>query len=208
VFAGFPGAISKHGEKTIVFDSGIFEDLQSSPPAHMAFWVNNEDAEKQLSESMAAARTSRSEGYRMGPSTLYAAEDIETLSGYLGFKDKVKENFLNTVRRYNDFCSTGRDMEFGKDPQFLNAINNPPYYAQTVRGDSSMGSFLVTVGGLLTDEYQNVLNQKKEPIPGLYATGNCCGRRFGLQYSTPIAGVSVGMAITLGREVGKIVSKL
>ena len=74
-----------------------------------------------------------------------------------------------------------------------------------VRG---IGGFLVTVGGLLTDEYQNVLNQKKDPIPGLYATGNCCGRRFGLQYSTPIAGVSIGIAMTLGREVGRIVAEL
>ncbi len=42
----------------------------------------------------------------------------------------------------------------------------------------------------------------KEPIPGLYATGNCCGRRWGVQYSTPIPGVSIGMAWTLGRLCG------
>jgi predicted oxidoreductase len=71
-----------------------------------------------------------------------------------------------------------------------------------------IGGFLVTVGGLLTDEYQNVLNQHKAPIPGLYASGNCCGRRFSLQYSTPIAGVSIGIALTLGREVGRIVAEL
>ncbi len=67
---------------------------------------------------------------------------------------------------------------------------------------------LVTVGGLLTDENQNVLDQDKDPLPGLYATGNCCGRRFGPQYSTPISGVSIGMAITLGGEVGTIVVEL
>ena len=206
VFAGFPAAVSKHGAKTIVFDSGIFEDLQSSPPAHMAFWVNNEDAEKELTESMAAARAAGSEGHRIGDSKLYAAEDIETLVDYIGLQGKIKENFLDTIRRYNDFCSTGRDMDFGKDSQFLRAIDNPPYYAQTVR-DSSIGSFLVTVGGLQTDENQNVLDRRKDPIPGLYATGNCCGRRFGHQYSTPIAGVSIGMAVTLGREAGKIVAK-
>ena len=42
----------------------------------------------------------------------------------------------------------------------------------------------------------------KEPIPGLYATGNCCGRRWGVQYSTPFPGVSIGMAWTLGRLCG------
>lgn len=62
---------------------------------------------------------------------------------------------------------------------------------------------LCTVGGLLTDANQNVLDQNFDPIPGLYATGNCCGRRFGSQYSTPTAGISIGIAITLGREVGR-----
>ena len=45
-------------------------------------------------------------------------------------------------------------------------------------------------------------------IPGLYATGNCCGRRFGVQYSTPIAGVSVGMAQTLGCILGMHLAEL
>ena len=38
-------------------------------------------------------------------------------------------------------------------------------------------------------------------------TGNDCGRRFGIEYCTPIPGVSLGMAITLGRECGKSVEK-
>ena len=63
------------------------------------------------------------------------------------------------------------------------------------------------MGGLLTDENQNVLGQDFTPIPGLFATGNCCGRRFGPQYSTPTAGVSIGIAITLGREAGKEAAK-
>ena len=114
----------------------------------------------------------------------------------------------DTVKRYNEFCTAGRDEEFGKNAQLLNALDAPPYYAQPSKSGAMLGSFLVTVGGLLTDEYQNVLNQQRDPIPGLYASGNCCGRRFGLQYSTPIAGVSIGIALTLGREVGKIVAAL
>ena len=62
---------------------------------------------------------------------------------------------------------------------------------------------MVTVDGLWTDDNQNLA-----PIPGLYATGNCCGRRFGVQYSTPVSGVSIGIAWTLGRELGKYLSTL
>jgi len=112
---------------------------------------------------------------------------------------------LDTVKRYNEYCKTGRDEEFGKEKQLLNSLDTSPYYAQTSSG-SGIGFFLVTVGGLLTDEYQNVLDEKRDPIPGLYATGNCCGRRFGPQYSTPVSGVSIGIAITLGREVGELVA--
>jgi hypothetical protein len=157
---------------------------------------------------MAAAREAGSAGHPVGRTKLYAADTLAELADYLGFKDTGKQNFLSTVKRYNEFCASGRDEDFGKDARLLHSLDKPPYYAQPVPSGSMLGSFLVTVGGLLTDESQNVLNQEREPIPGLYATGNCCGRRFGLQYSTPIAGVSIGIAITLGREVGRTVANL
>ena len=215
VFAGFPGAQLKHGYNTAVFDSGIFEDLQSSPPAHLSFWVNNEATERALKENMAAARAAGAEGhliraaaYLTGSTKLYAADTLDKLADCIGLKNTAKQNFLATVKRYNEFCATGRDEDFGKDARLLHSLDAPPYYAQPVPARSMIGSFLVTVGGLLTDGYQNVLNQKKDPIPGLYATGNCCGRRFGPQYSTPVSGVSIGIAITLGREAGRIVAEL
>jgi len=48
-----------------------------------------------------------------------------------------------------------------------------------------------------------VLNEDYQPIEGLYASGNTCGMRFGPEYITPIPGVSIGMCLTLGRELGK-----
>jgi hypothetical protein len=213
IFAGFPGAQVKRGTNTIVFDSSILEDLQYGPPAHTSFRINHEATEKKLKDNMAAAREAGAKGHRCtglppyGGSTLYAADTLEDLADYIGFKGTIKENFLNTIKRYNEFCVIGRDEDFGKDAKLLHALDKPPYFAEPKKR-AFIGGFLVTVGGLLTDEYQNVLDQKKDPIPGLYATGNCCGRRFGLQYSTPISGVSIGIAMTLGREVGRIVAEL
>lgn len=71
-----------------------------------------------------------------------------------------------------------------------------------------MGPIIVTTGGLLTDENQKVLDRDYEPIPELFATGNCCGGRFGFQYSTPVSGISLGMAHTLGREAGRWIANL
>lgn len=64
---------------------------------------------------------------------------------------------------------------------------------------------MVTCGGIITDGEQNALDENFEPIPGLYVSGNDCGRRFGYDYITPIPGVSLSMAVTLGRECGKSV---
>ena len=55
----------------------------------------------------------------------------------------------------------------------------------------------------------HLLRQDMEtPIKGLYACGNCLGQRFGIGYSTPSAGASMGMAMTHGRVCGKIVANL
>ncbi len=213
IFTGYPGAQIKRGTNTIVFDSGILEDLQSGPPAHTSFRTNHQETEQKLRDNMAAAIKAGAQGHRCtglqpyGGSILYAADTLDVLADYIGFKGTIKDNLLNTVKRYNESCAKGRDEDFGKDAQLLHALDKPPYFAEPKK-HSFIGFFLVTVGGLLTDEYQNVLDHKKEPIPGLYATGNCCGRRWGIQYSTPIAGVSIGMAMTLGREVGRIVAEL
>ena len=132
---------------------------------------------------------------------MFCADSLPQLADCLGFTGRKKENFLASIARYNEFCETGRDEDFGKDPRVLLPLCKPPYYA--FRRHAQIGNeFLATVDGLWTDERQNVLGMDKEPIPGLYATGNCCGRRWGVQYSTPIPGVSIGMAWTLGRLCG------
>ena len=80
---------------------------------------------------------------------------------------------------------------------------------ETGKGDYArsiaLGIVLVTLAGLYVDGNGAVLDQSFEPIPGLYVSGNDCGRRFGYEYITPIPGCSLGMAIVLGRECGKSV---
>ena len=49
-----------------------------------------------------------------------------------------------------------------------------------------------------TDGEYRVLTGAKAPIPGLYAVGNCCGQRYGIQYHTPTAGNSCGSAFVTG----------
>ena len=115
---------------------------------------------------------------------------------------------MTEVARYNGLCHAGRDEDFGKDPHLLFPVERPPFYACGQLKDSNHPSgqslkLLVTAGGLLTDEHQQVLGEGFTPIPGLYATGNCCGGRFGAQYTTSLPGQSLSMAQTMGRLVGQ-----
>ena len=80
-----------------------------------------------------------------------------------------------------------------------------PFYA--LAGNPGLGEIMSTCGGIITNAEQNALDANFEPIPGLYVSGNDCGRRFGVEYITPTPGVSLGMAIVLGREAGKSVAK-
>lgn len=140
---------------------------------------------------------------------LYAADSLEELADILGFSGELKQNMLDSVARYNEACRKGRDEDFGKDPSLLVPLDTAPYYAMiTDRSRGGTMGPMVTVDGLWTDDNQQVYDQNLDPIPGLYATGNCCGRRFGVQYSTPVAGVSIGIAWTLGRELGKYLATL
>jgi len=108
-----------------------------------------------------------------------------------------------TVERFNDYAARGLDPEYGRgesaynralgDPNHkvhpcLGPIEEPPYYAvEVVPGD------IGTCGGLLTDELARVLDQRDEPIPGLYATGNTTATVMGRHYLGPGASIANSM---------------
>ncbi len=202
VFTGNANALSKAGKYTIVYDSKIFDDAQASPPAHMAYACNNPGYDTRARAALEAAVAAGPKGHDKGRGEIvYAADSLPELADRLGYEGEDKANFLASVERYNEMARNGRDVDFGKDPRVLFTIDTPPYFGE-ISARRTIGMLMVTTGGLLTDENQRVLNAKKEPIPGLFATGNCCGRRFGPQYSTPISGVSIGICYALGRLAG------
>ncbi len=108
-----------------------------------------------------------------------------------------------TVERFNQFAREGIDHDFGRgkslhdryygDPRVdpnpcLGAIEKPPFYSIEVHpGD------LGTKGGVVTDADARVM-RGSEPIPGLYAAGNCSASVMGNTY--PGAGGTIGPAMT------------
>jgi 3-oxosteroid 1-dehydrogenase len=137
-------------------------------------------------------------------------------SGYMLKVDTVEEliaktridgaGLKRTLARFNEFCITGVDRDFGRgsrafdrahgDPSVkpnpnLGAIDKPPFYAvRMYPGDVG------TAGGLVTDEHARVLRDDGSVIEGLYATGNCTASVVGRCY--PGAGASIGASFVFG----------
>ncbi len=132
----------------------------------------------------------------------YIADDtLEGLASQLGLTGEAATNFVESINQWNTFCENGVDEQFGRATEVLFPVNTPPYYA--VKFDPALGETMVTMGGILTDGKQNAVDKDYNPIPGLYMSGNDCGRRFGYEYVTPIPGCSLAFALVLGRECGK-----
>lgn len=137
-------------------------------------------------------------------------------SGYLKQADTLAElaricnidaaGLARTVERFNGFCRSGVDADFGRgsrafdrahgDPTIkpnpnLGPIEQPPFYAVAMYpGDVG------TAGGLVTDEHARVLRADGSVIEGLYATGNSTASVMGRCYPGP--GASIGPSFVFG----------
>jgi uncharacterized protein with FMN-binding domain len=119
------------------------------------------------------------------------ADTLEDLADQLGFKDEDKENFLNTVNRYNELADKGDDEDFGKMSVRLSHLNTAPYY-----GCWLGASLLTTEQGIEIDEYTRALDADKKPIEGLYITGDMSGSFFANNYPCLLPGVACGRTMT------------
>ena len=138
------------------------------------------------------------------PSLVWGAESLPALGGYLGYTEKALETWLDSIERYNELCRRGRDEDFGKDPKALFPIQQPPFYGGMIENRRSRPpNDRMCPRGLVSDETMQVLRPAGDPIPGLYAVGNCLGNRYSLFYPTPSGGNMIGQAMTHGRILGK-----
>lgn len=129
---------------------------------------------------------------------IYAADTIEELADIIGYTNEAKTNFIEEIKRYNQICDAGIDVDFGCDPQMLFPIKDAPFFCNFNTTGGSPSNGLVMLSGVNTDDYYRVNKGDKGVIPGLYAAGNACGNRYGVQYSTPTAGNSCAFALTSG----------
>ncbi|MBA7609019.1 Urocanate reductase [subsurface metagenome] len=101
------------------------------------------------------------------------------------------ENLENTINTWNRHCQVGNDPDFKRNPLELVPLDESPFFAiKLFPGGSN------TLGGPRRNSRAQVLNPFGEPIPGLYAAGEC-GSVFGLLY--PAGGGNLAECIAFGR---------
>ena len=137
-----------------------------------------------------------------GPVNAWGAKTLDELFIYMGFDDKMKAAVKAEIDRYNKFCEQGEDDDFGKDPKLLLPINQGPFFGVFCMPEHPMTG-TVTLSGLMVNEDQAVIDKNYNPILNLYAVGNSSGGKFSNHYSTPMQGLTLGLAMTLGRVLGK-----
>ena len=133
------------------------------------------------------------------PQTVARADTLSDLAAMLSIEPG---GLQKTVSRFNDFVARGSDEDFRRgehqwklasQPQqggndSLGTLEKPPFYGIELHpaGGSSVG--------LLTDAHARVIHQRRQPIPGLYASGNAAAAtEQGIGYQ---AGLSLAAAMT------------
>ncbi|MBD63291.1 MAG: hypothetical protein CMD68_04335 [Gammaproteobacteria bacterium] len=129
------------------------------------------------------------------------ANSIEELAKKTGIN---VDGLIETIKKVNEFSQTGKDLDFQRgdnerdrfsgDQSLVNPCLGPvdqaPYYAMRI----DPGEF-ATCGGMVINENGQVMDNNNNPIPGLYASGNCTPA---LLTTYPGPGATIGPAMTYG----------
>ena len=127
---------------------------------------------------------------------LKKANTIEELAGFIGC-DPV--NLKKTIEEYNSATDCGLEDKFGRPPKTRLKIERPPFYLGEIWPVVSN-----TQGGPRHNEKYQVCNAFNEPIPRLYAAGEC-GGIWGFLY---LAGGNLTECFVGGRVSGREASAL
>lgn len=125
----------------------------------------------------------------------YESDTIEGLAEQIGVD---AETLAATVKRYNELCESGEDLDYMKAARYLDPVDDGPYQAWKM-----YYYFYCTLGGVRCNGDLQVLDENFDPIPGLYAAGNTVGYRFGASYESLLHGGSNGLAATHGYVAGE-----
>ncbi|MBE9916679.1 flavocytochrome c [Paenibacillus donghaensis] len=126
---------------------------------------------------------------------LYKADTLKEAAEFFKIDPKALQE---TVDRVNKFAKAGKDEDF-KHRAGLKDMSKGPYYIE-----KAVPSVHHTMGGLVINKTTQVMNEKGERIPGLFAAGEVTGVIHG---TNRLGGNAIADAITFGRIAGQEAAK-
>ena len=100
----------------------------------------------------------------------------------------------SSVMKYNEYCKSGLDPDFGRAPSTLEPIETPPFYSLKLWPRCTN-----TQGGPKHDKYCRAMHVTGKTIPGLYTVGEF-GSIWGWLYQN---GGNIAECIASGRIAGE-----
>jgi succinate dehydrogenase/fumarate reductase flavoprotein subunit len=122
--------------------------------------------------------------------------EAESLAALADARNIDAEGLQRQVERWNDIVERGEtpDPEFGRMHIPDAPIAEPPFYASEVVTGPAL-----TFGGARTTASMQAIDRYGDPIPGLYAIGDCNGSVLA---TWGLTGTHLGLATTFGRICG------
>lgn len=91
------------------------------------------------------------------------ADTIEDLAKKI---DRDPTELKATIDRYNAMCASGKDADYGRNPEMMTPIDSAPFYAVGITP-----TLVATTGGAERNIKAQVLDWNDNPIPNLYEAG-------------------------------------
>ena len=123
----------------------------------------------------------------------FKADTIEDLAAQIGVP---AQTLRRTMEKVNEYAAAGKDPEFGRKPEHLEAfdLKRGPYYA--LKG---IRAFFLTLGGVTVNPQFEALTPQGDVIENLYVVGQDIGGLYDSSYDLKCEGSASSFAMTSGR---------
>jgi fumarate reductase flavoprotein subunit len=189
--------VNKNGKRFIdeSFGSRVFESVNAMlrQPDKVSFALFDSTIRKTFEEKMPDLEEALWKEADKG--RVKISDSWDDMAAWIGADPEVLKD---TIGHYNSFCEQGYDKEFSKNRQYLLTLNSAPFYA--IKG---MAVLLDTIGGIRVNEVMQVLDDRNEPIPGLYAAGVVTSGWESETYCSELSASAFGFAVNSGRIAGE-----
>lgn len=189
-------AHEQHGPLFTVLDDAAKQ--AAKPGADSVSMVSDDPDEKHPPIAATANWNSETIDQMVQAGKVKRADTLEGLARLLGIDGP---GLKGSMESYNSHVEAGEDRDFFKSPKSLRPVSTPPFYGVEMR----LGIVCLTSTGPAIDAEAHVVTSGGQPIPGLYAAGECAGGVLGDVYMG--SGNSYANCIVFGRTAGQTAAR-